>query len=239
MDIVNENLDKIGFKQYTNDYNFGVIPPNKIILHHTYKPDEKTWNGKHSIAGLKKYYEGKGWSAAPHIFIAPDGIWLFTPLNRVGIHAGVGNAGYYDKVRRKTINGFYGHLGNGNWRYQLKECSIGVEMVGFFDSERPSGKVLDQTLFVVKTLMERLKLKHDSLSFHRDWYGANKTCPGAAVTKEWIYKKLEEYGKPKKVSTTIPKYFKENFVWDPDKPNTHEETLRLLYKYHKIFGDKS
>lgn len=65
-----------------------------------------------------------------------------------------------------------------------------------------------------------------------------KSCPGWAVTKEWVYKSLENYGKEEISDPTIPKWFKENFVWDPEKPITYEEIIKLLYKYHKIFNDK-
>lgn len=235
MEIIAKCLNKIEFKQYVADYNFGPIPPNKIVLHHTWKPTIADWNGIKSIEGLKAYYEGKGWSAGPHLFIANDGIWLFTPMNRVGIHAGTGNATYYDQVLRKNVYGFYGNLGDGNWRYNLTECSIGIEMVGDYDAKKPSGEILDYTLFVIKTLSEDLKLAHDAIHFHRDY--STKTCPGAAVTKEWLYKELDEYGKPKGPLEGVPNWFKEGLTWD-GKNETLNQCVKLLYQYHQKYHSK-
>jgi hypothetical protein len=238
MKIVGKNLCKVEFKQYVEEYNFGSIPPNRLCLHHTWRPTVKQWNGQQSILGLKEYYESKGWSAAPHIFIAPDGIWLFTPLYDVGIHAGRGNATYQHKITKKKIHGYIEHAWYRKF-YNLLDYSIGIEMVGDYDHKKPKGKILDQTLFVLKTLKERLNLNHDAIHFHRDY--STKSCPGHAVTKEWIYKELERYGKPKPV-TSVPKYFKQHFVWDQDEhiftPEQYEELMKFFYRYHKSFHDK-
>lgn len=169
MKVIGQCLDKIEFTKYVKDYSFGTIPPNRIVLHHTWKPTKVMWNGKHSIAGLKTYYEGKGWQTGPHLFIADDGIWLFTPFYDVGVHAGTGNATYKSKFSDRRFNGYIGVKGAGNWKWQLESYSIGIEMVGNYDSKRPSGKTWDNTLHVIKTLMEELKMPHDALKFHRDY----------------------------------------------------------------------
>lgn len=65
------------------------------VIHHTWKPTPGQWRGMTSMQSLKRYYEGLGWTAGPHLFIcagapnpADDGIWQLTPLNLKGIHAG-------------------------------------------------------------------------------------------------------------------------------------------------------
>ncbi|NJO07078.1 MAG: N-acetylmuramoyl-L-alanine amidase [Chloroflexaceae bacterium] len=147
-------------------------PPTRVVLHHTYIPNEKQWVGLRSMQGMQRYYASLGWSAAPHIYVGPDGIWLFTPMSRVGIHAGAGNSGST----------------NGKWWY-----SVGVEMVGYFDYVRPAGAVWEQTRLVLATLSQRLGIAPRQLiSFHRD-YTNLKSCPGWAVTHEWVYQEVEAY----------------------------------------------
>lgn len=166
MDIINKCLNKEEFKEYIKTYNFGALPANKLVIHHTWRPTKEQWNGKYSIEGLKQYYESKYWPRGPHLFIAEDGIWLFTPMRQNGIHAGI-----------------------GNWR------SIGIEVVGDYDAEKWSGKTKDFALFVIKALQEKLGIKNEYVKFHRDY--SSKSCPGYAITKEWLFKQLADYDKPK------------------------------------------
>jgi hypothetical protein len=192
MQIVNRMLNKKDFDLYINEKAFGTVKPTSIILHHTWRPTVSEWQGQKSIDGLKTYYEGKGWNAGPHLFICQEGIWLFTDMYRVGIHASAGNATYVNKITGKEVKGFYGSEGNGTTLLRLKEYSIGIEMVGDYDVVKPSGAILDNTLFVIKTLMARLGIDNDHIFFHRDF--DPKTCPGAAVTKEWLFQELANYG---------------------------------------------
>jgi len=198
MQTINRMLNKKDFDLYVNEKSFGVVKPTSIILHHTWKPQVQDWKGQKTIDGLKTYYEGKGWSAGPHLFIGSDGIWLFTDMYKVGIHASEGNATYVNKITGKEVKGFMGVEGNGTMLLKLKEYSIGIEMVGDYDTVKPSGAILDNTLFVIKTLMARLGIDNDHIFFHRDF--DPKTCPGAAVTKEWLFKELENYGKDPEVN---------------------------------------
>jgi len=66
-------------------------------------------------------YEAKGWKSGPHLFVAPEGVWLFTDIGEQGIHANSGNKG-----------------------------SIGIEMVGRYDDKIPSGTVWKNTKIVGK-----------------------------------------------------------------------------------------
>jgi N-acetylmuramoyl-L-alanine amidase CwlA len=156
---------------YVASYDFGPIAPKRLVLHHTWKPTVAQWRGLASMRGMQTYYAGLGWTAAPHIYCAPDGIWLFTPMSNVGIHAGSGNSG----------------TTNGVWWY-----SIGLEMVGNYDYERPSGAVWENTKAVIGELSKRVDVApRNFISFHRD-YGP-KSCPGWAVTHEWVWSEIEAY----------------------------------------------
>jgi hypothetical protein len=122
------------------------------------------------MRGMQKFYAQKGWTSAPHIYTAPDGIWLATPMSRVGIHAGRGNG--------SVAQGWY---------------SIGLEMVGYYDKKLPSGKIWEYSLAVMGELSKRLQIAPRQLiSFHRD-YTNQKSCPGWAVTKEWVWSAVEAY----------------------------------------------
>jgi hypothetical protein len=124
--------------------------PTQVYLHHTWKPTVADWQGKPTVLGMKAYYErqlwqdskGKwheGWSAGPHLFIAPDGIWLFTPLNEDGVHA----AGHNHRT-------------------------IGIEMVGDYDLIPPMGNILTQSIAAMGVLFTALGLNPMGLMFHRD-----------------------------------------------------------------------
>ena len=166
MEIDGRVLTAQEFVSYVESLEFPSALPTRIFLHHTWRPTLDTWHGEETILGMKAYYERQlwtdstgreheGWTAGPHLFVADDGIWLFSDLR-------------YDGV------GAYGH----NYR------SRHLEMVGDYDAERPSGAVLSNTIAALGILNERLGLDVQQLSFHRDF--STKSCPGWAVTKDWI-----------------------------------------------------
>lgn len=160
MNIINRKLSLNEFKAYISSFNFAPLNPTKIVLHHTWRPTTQEWKGQKSINGLKSFYEGKGWSAGPHLFIGEDGIWLFSPLNNTGIHSGEGNT-----------------------------KSIGIEIVGDYDNQQWAGKTKENVIGAVKALMIKLGIKADGIHFHRDY--STKSCPGNAITKEWVLNLLK------------------------------------------------
>lgn len=139
MKIVNKKLSLEEFKDYIRNLDFSPNNPNKLVIHHTWKPDVDDWKGQKSIDGLKKFYEDKGWSAAPHLFIAEDGIWLFTPMNERGIHAG-----------------------------ELNERSIGIEVVGDYDHKVWAGETKINAIGAINALIGRLGLSDGDIHFHRE-----------------------------------------------------------------------
>lgn len=159
MEIINRCLALNEFRHYLKNYNFGALPANKLVIHHTWRPTKESWQGQKSIQGLKSYYEGKGWPAGPHLFIAEDGIWLFSPMRHDGIHAG-----------------------------ELNHRSVGIEVVGDYDTEQWSGKTKSNALGAIKSLMEQLGLAEKDIFFHRDV--SPKSCPGWAIAKEWLFQEI-------------------------------------------------
>ena len=139
MEIINRRLTLNEFRDYVKEYNFGTKPANKLVIHHTWSPTKESWAGERTILGLKGYYERKGWKAGPHLFVAEDGIWLFTPMRKDGIHAG-----------------------------KLNPRSVGIEVVGNYNEEKWSGDTKKNALGTIKVLMDQLDLSEDDLYFHRD-----------------------------------------------------------------------
>jgi len=159
MKILGEKFQPDEFEEHVARYNFGVYPANKLVVHHTWRPEKDQWDGAQTLKNIKTYYEGKGWYAGPHLFIAEDGIWTFTPMRENGIHAS-----------------------------KLNYRSIGIEVVGNYDVVKWSGKTKTNALKAIKILMEKLELSTEDLYFHRDV--TSKSCPGHAISKEWIIKEL-------------------------------------------------
>jgi len=190
------------FASYVSTYNFGTIPPSYLVIHHTYKPDaswapisgdQSTWwdrneaglsndqirdKRKPQLDSIMAYYRDyHGWSAGPHLFVDERWIWLFTPMDTVGIHAASGNS-YTD------ASGLH--------------YSVGIEVVGYFENVGWPVTIQKNLQVAVQTLKARLKnfdivyhegpkntpAAHDhSISFHRDY---NKdACPGAVITPEY------------------------------------------------------
>jgi hypothetical protein len=170
--FINRALSIAAWLDYVAKYDFGTISPSRLVLHHTYIPTVPQWSGLRSMLGIQRFYAGKGWTAAPHIFAGPDAIWLATPMKDVGIHAGTGNSG----------------VSSGKFWY-----SIGLETVGDYDRARPSGPVWDNVKAVIGGLSRRLGIAPRQLiSFHRD-YTNQKSCPGWAVTKDWVIGEIEAW----------------------------------------------
>lgn len=151
------------FRQHVKALKFtaGSFIPRRIFLHHTAVPDEITWRGKATIDAMHRTYDGWGWKAAPHLFVAPEGIWLFNPMDKYG--RGIGEA-----------------PGTGD--------SWHVEMVANGNERLPVQMVLENTLFALAVMFRRMGLNWRDLWFHRDV--STSECPGNLVTREWFMPKL-------------------------------------------------
>jgi len=115
------------FAAFVETKGFGPVPPNRIFLHHTWRPTRDQW-------------VHEGWTAGPHLFVADDGIWLFTDLARDGV-------------------GVRGH----------NRGSLHLEMVGNYDERPPDGPTLANTVAALGALFNRLELNPQDLFFHRDY----------------------------------------------------------------------
>lgn len=160
MKIINKLLSRKEFREYIERKKI-TRKIDKIVLHHTHSTIEEWEKGERSVLYYKKFYEEKGWESGPHFFISPNGVWLFTDINTEGAHANDGNKG-----------------------------SVGIEMVGRYNTKLPSGEILRNTKFVLRMLTNKLNLSIDDIHFHRK-YNPKKFCPGRAVTKKWLRESLD------------------------------------------------
>ena len=176
MTIVGKCFDQQGIRQFVGSRDYSKWCPTSIWLHHTAVPTLGDWKGYETIAAMKAYYDKQewtdaqgrkhiGWGSGPHFFVAPEGIWAFTPCNEEGSH----------------VYGFNDH-------------SVGIEMVGNYQNNRPSGEVLEYTIWLLMVCCKQFGVAVEDIHFHRDAnvvYPDQATdCPGKAVTKEWMLPKV-------------------------------------------------
>lgn len=214
---IGEGLSAAAFERYASTYNFGRIAPSFLVLHHTAIPSTiaarypsgAVWDAGEDgmseariyqkrvkqLDALANYYQHTlGWDRGPHLFIDDKWIYLFTPMNAVGIHAKEGNS--YTK--------------DGRLHY-----SIGIEVIGYYEHRVWPAPVAANVRAAIGALCTRLDISptyksgpahtpsaHDgSLSSHRDY---NKPqCPGAAITEAYYVSAVTPVSPP---SAPIKKY---------------------------------
>ena len=135
--------------------------PQFVTLHNTAAPTLKQWaqlGGLQRVRNLNHYYQGLGWHSGPHLFVAPDLIWLACDLEHDGVHASCFN-----------------------------QTSIGVEMVGDYATEAfdsgDGAKVRDNAAAAVTVLCRALHVSPVTLKFHRECLRDRHQCPGKNVDK--------------------------------------------------------
>lgn len=112
----------------------------EVFIHHTVNPTPEIWRGRESMLAMKRVYEGKGWTAGPHVFVAPDGIWAFTPVNKQGI-------------------GVSGHNAH----------AIHVEIVGNYEEYILAGRMLRNAIDTFVAICDWLQYDPMALLFHRQY----------------------------------------------------------------------
>src|SRR2546426_9682579 len=76
---------------YVGGLHFASWRPQFVVLHNTAIPKLTDWHrvsGDQRMHNLEAFYrDQQGWSAGPHLFVADDLIWVFTPLTASGVHS--------------------------------------------------------------------------------------------------------------------------------------------------------
>ena len=170
--IVGLGLEPEEFRQYVTSLHFTAWRPQFVVLHNTALPTLADWHdvsGQERMKNLEHFYRDvQGWSAGPHLFVADDLIWVFTPLTTSGVHSPSWNS-----------------------------ISWGVEMVGNFDVEEfqigAGAAVRDNTVFALATLHALAGLDPETLHLHRDdLKTTHKNCPGGKVSKADLIGRSQE-----------------------------------------------
>jgi len=170
--IVNRAFTPQQFADHVAGLTFSLWHPRFVVLHNTGAPTLAQWHGgsaspQQRILNLEHFYRDiQGWSAGPHLFIADDFIWAFTPLTVSGVHSPSWNA-----------------------------VSWGVEMVGDYDNEDfnqgPGAAVAANTVFALATLHTALSLDPRSLKLHKEDPKTTHDCPGRNVDKASMIARVE------------------------------------------------
>ena len=147
------------FEEYVRGLKFDAWRPQFVVVHNTGDPTFAQWHdvpGERRMRGLESYYrDDMHWSAGPHLFVADDAIWVFTPLTTSGVHA-------------------------PSWNH----ISWGVEIVGDYDHELLRDDVRENTLSALSTLHMALGLDPNALKLHKeDPLTTHKYCPGVRIVK--------------------------------------------------------
>lgn len=148
------------FERFVDTIDFtGRFIGKFVVLHNTAVPNFASWHnvpGPTRMKALERYYrDDKGWSAGPHLFVADDLIWVFTPLNVRGTHSPSWNS-----------------------------VAWGVETVGDYESETLTTAVLSNVVGALTALHWVGKLDPSTLRLHREDPLTDHACPGKNLKKQ-------------------------------------------------------
>jgi hypothetical protein len=165
-------LSKDQFTAHVASLKWGAWRPAFLTLHNTGAPNlAQLAAGKggetQRIKNLEHYYrDQQGWSAGPHLFASPHGIYLGTPLTVPGTHTPSWNS-----------------------------IAWGLEMFGDYDRDAfatgPGAQVRDYAVHAIAVLYAALGREPSSLRLHKeDTRTAHKHCPGKNVSKADMIKRI-------------------------------------------------
>ena len=157
--IIGQGFTLEQFDQYVGTVLFAAWRPQFVVLHNTAIPKLSDWHsvsGEDRMRNLADFYQNvQHWSAGPHLFVADDLIWVFTPLNTSGVHSPSWNS-----------------------------ISWGVEMVGDYNVESFDAPLRDNAASALASLHAILGLDPNTLHLHKeDPLTTHKGCPGQNVDK--------------------------------------------------------
>ncbi len=144
---------QLEYSQYV--YSSGLAI-RRVIVHHTAVPTVESWRGEKTMLAMKRVYEERGWTCGPHVFCAPDGIWVMAPLAPHSFNRGAG----WESVE-----------------------DVNVEIVGNYMTTFPIWPTLDNALSCIATLLRQSPWRFGALCKHRDF--AVTSCPGDELVRRW------------------------------------------------------
>jgi len=165
--IVGKGFTGPEFEDYVRTLRFDQWRPQFVVVHNTGDPTFAEWHSvppERRLAGLESYYrDDQQWSAGPHLFVADDKIWVFTPLTTPGVHS-------------------------PSWNH----VSWGMEIVGDYDHEVFRSDVRANVISALTTLHEAIGLDPLTLKLHKEDPRTTHTyCPGGHVSKNDIVSAIQ------------------------------------------------
>jgi hypothetical protein len=167
--IVGQGFLPSNFGEYVGTVQMDLLRwrPEFIVLHNTASPTFAQWHevpGHERMANLEHYYRDQlKWSGGPHLFVADDLIWVFTPLAVPGVHS-------------------------PSWN----KVSWGIEMVGNYAVEPLSNAVKGNTVIAITALTKKCDLDPTRMKLHHeDPLTTHRNCPGPNVDKAEIISLVE------------------------------------------------
>ena len=166
--IIGAGFTPEGFDNYIKTVSFNTWRPQFVVLHNTASPKFAQWHdvpGTVRMRNLESFYrDTQKWSGGPHLFVADDLIWVFTPLNLPGVHSPSWNS-----------------------------LTWGVEMVGDYATEVFHPGVRANAVHALATLHATLGLDPSHMRMHREDPLTTHACPGTNVEKQaMIHSVLDE-----------------------------------------------
>jgi hypothetical protein len=169
--IVGKSFAAPDFTQYLSTITFDGWRPQFVVLHNTAVPTFADWHkvpGEQRMQSLEHYYRDiQHWSAGPHLFVADDLIWVFTPLNTPGVHSPSWNA-----------------------------ISWGVELVGDYAVEVLSSASRNNLISALASLHAAVGIDPNGLRLHKEDLKTTHNCPGKNIVKgdviSWVLDQLSE-----------------------------------------------
>jgi hypothetical protein len=171
--IVGKKFSAADFDAYVRTLKFDAWRPSFVVVHNTSEPTRALyaeWQQRTPpvtmeqwLQNLVGYYrDTEGWSGGPHLFVADDGIGVFTPLTVPGVNT-------------------------PSWNH----ISWGIETVGEFETEPFDGPTRDNLISALASLHSVLglnpadfKLGVRGLHFHKeDKATTHQDCPGKNMVK--------------------------------------------------------
>lgn len=157
--IVGQAFDREGFEDYVRGLTLSAWRPRFCVVHNSGVPMFREWHrvpGQARMRALERYYrDEQKWSAGPHLFVADDFIWVFTPLTTQGVHA-------------------------PSWN----EVSWGVETVGDWNTETIPTSLYQNAVVALAALHRKISQSPSTMRFHReDPLTTHKVCPGSNLQK--------------------------------------------------------
>ena len=202
---------------------------DSLVLHHSYRPTTRQYEGERTIAAIRKYHLSKGWrDIGYHVLVGPDGaIWPGRPLNWSGAHA---------LVQKPEMVRFFGSAG------YLNKFSVGICAIGDYDSEEPPAVLITSLKEVLFLLAESFQIQAERLFFHRQV--AAKSCPGRNFDLEtvrlWTSASSVE---SVHADGEVAPWAADSWRWaqtkglilgEPHSPVDRQALATVLYRYHRL-----